>query len=31
VRATVERRLRAVSTGGRLADWHHPRRRFRRR
>jgi cell volume regulation protein A len=31
VRADVERRLRAVSTGGRLADWHHPRRRPRRR
>ena len=31
VRATVERRLRAVSTGGRLADWHHPRRRRRSR
>lgn len=30
VRATVERRLRAVSTGGRLADWHHPRRRPRK-
>lgn len=31
VRADVERRLRAVSTGGRLADWHRPRRRPRRR
>jgi cell volume regulation protein A len=31
VRPDVERRLRAVSTGGRLADWYHPRRRPRRR
>lgn len=31
VRATVERRLRAVSIGGRLVGWHHPRRRPRRR
>ena len=26
-RPDVERRLRAVSLGGRLADWHHPYRR----
>ena len=30
VRDEVERRLRAVSAGGRLADWHHPVRRQRR-
>jgi cell volume regulation protein A len=30
VRPDVERRLRSVSLGGRLADWHHPRRRPRR-
>ncbi|HEX7188181.1 MAG TPA: potassium/proton antiporter [Actinomycetes bacterium] len=30
VRVTVEQRLRAVSRGGRLAGWHHPRRRPRR-
>jgi len=30
VRRDVERRLRAVSTGGRLADWHTPRPRPRR-
>jgi cell volume regulation protein A len=30
-RPDVERRLRAVSLGGRLADWHNPRRRPRRR
>jgi cell volume regulation protein A len=31
VRADVERRLRLVSRGGRLAGWHHPGRRPRRR
>jgi hypothetical protein len=31
VRPDVERRLHAVSVGGRLADWYHPRRRPRRR
>jgi cell volume regulation protein A len=31
VRTDVERRLHAVSTGGRLADWYHPRKRPRRR
>ncbi|HTE73863.1 MAG TPA: potassium/proton antiporter [Actinomycetes bacterium] len=31
VRSTVERRLRAVSRHGRLAGWHHPARRPRRR
>jgi cell volume regulation protein A len=31
VRADVERRLRLVSRGGRLAGWHHPSRRPRRR
>jgi len=30
VRSEVERRLRAVSRGGRLADWKTPRRRTRR-
>jgi cell volume regulation protein A len=30
VRSEVERRLRAVSRGGRLADWKTPRRRPRR-
>ncbi|HEU4912659.1 MAG TPA: potassium/proton antiporter [Actinomycetes bacterium] len=30
-RSDVERRLRAVSVGGRLADWHAPRRRPGRR
>ena len=30
VRSEVERRLRAVSRGGRLADWKAPRRRPRR-
>jgi cell volume regulation protein A len=30
VRSEVERRLRAVSRGGRLADWKTPRRRLRR-
>jgi cell volume regulation protein A len=30
VRIKVERRLRAVSTGGRLADWHRHRERRRR-
>ena len=30
VRSTVERRLRAVSTGGRLAGWYAPRRLRRR-
>lgn len=31
VRGAVERRLRAVSRHGRLAGWHHPTRRPRRR
>jgi cell volume regulation protein A len=31
VRSAVERRLRAVSRHGRLAGWHHPARRPRRR
>jgi cell volume regulation protein A len=31
VRSAVERRLRAVSRHGRLAGWHHPSRRPRRR